>query len=66
VQIHAHHRTFYEDCHPDFDDKDLGTPWPVHTKYGDGTEIPDDDIARIRKAVRPYFTIENGYSVTIS
>lgn len=50
-QIHAHHRTFYEDCHPDFEEKDPSTPWPVHTKYGDGTEIPDDDVAAIRKAV---------------
>ena len=50
-QIHAHHRTFYQDCHPDFEGADEAGPWPVHTKFGDGTEIHDDDIARIREAV---------------
>jgi hypothetical protein len=51
-QVHAHHRTFYQDCHPDFEGRgeDSG-PWPVHTKYGDGSEIADDDIALIREAV---------------
>ena len=50
-QVHAHHRTFYMDCHPDFEGRDVDSNWPVHTKYGDGSEIADDDIARIREVV---------------
>ena len=51
-QIHAHHRTFYQNCHPDFEGRgEADGPWPVHTKYGDGTEIADEDLARIRQAV---------------
>jgi len=49
-QIHAHHRTFYQDCHPDFESKVDG-PWPVHTKYGDGTEIEAEVLATVREAV---------------
>jgi hypothetical protein len=49
-QIHAHHRTFYQDCHPDFEGQTKG-PWPVDTKYGDGSEIEDETISYIREAV---------------
>jgi hypothetical protein len=47
-QIQAHHRTFYQDCHPDFEQQTTG-PWPVHTKYGDGTEIEEEVLAEIRR-----------------
>jgi len=63
-QIHAHHRTFYQDCHPDFEAKSAAAaaaaasgaapaaePWPVHTKYGDGSEIEAETLAAIRAAV---------------
>jgi len=51
-QIHAHHKTFYKDCHPDFEGKvDADGPWPVHTKYGDGSEIEPEVLSEIRRAV---------------
>lgn len=51
-QIHAHHATFYKDCHPDFEDRpDPSAPWPVHTLYGDGSEIEESVLATIRRVV---------------
>ena len=51
-QIHAHHATFYKDCHPDFETRpDPSAPWPVHTLYGDGTEIEEEVLATIRRVV---------------
>ena len=45
------HQTFYEDCHPDLVGADKNGPWPVHTKYGDGTEIEDEVMSKIRQVV---------------
>lgn len=39
--------SLFKDCHPDFEGQTEG-PWPVHTKYGDGTEIEDETISAIR------------------
>lgn len=51
-QIHAHHETFYKDCHPDFEERpDPSAPWPVHTLYGDGSEIEESVLATIRRVV---------------
>jgi hypothetical protein len=50
-QIHAHHRTFYQDCHPDFENTPEEGPWPVDTKYGDGSEIEPETLAAIREHV---------------
>ena len=51
-QIHAHHATFYKDCHPDFETRpDPSAPWPVHTLYGDGSEIEESTLAAIRRVV---------------
>ena len=49
-QIQAHHNTFYKDCHPHFSDEDDASVghWPVHTKYGDGTEIETETLEHIR------------------
>ena len=52
-QIHAHHRTFYQNCHPDFEAASASgedQPWPVHTKFGDGTELSVDELANLRQA----------------
>jgi hypothetical protein len=51
-QIHAQHKTFYFD-HPKFKGKldPSSDRWPVHTVYGDGTEIEEEVIDHIR-AVR--------------
>jgi len=50
-QIAAHHKTFYTN-HPNF----LNNPvedsrWPVHSTYGDGTELEPEVLAHIRQVV---------------
>ena len=47
----AHHRTFYQDCHPDFEGADPAGPWPVDCKYGDGSVIEDETLSKIRQVV---------------
>lgn len=50
-QIQAHHDTFYR-AHPLFADKGADfTRYPVHTTYGDGTEIEKETLDHIREVV---------------
>eukprot|EP00397_Hematodinium_sp_SG-2012_P033390 GEMP01035668.1.p1 GENE.GEMP01035668.1~~GEMP01035668.1.p1 ORF type:complete len:381 (+),score=77.75 GEMP01035668.1:54-1145(+) len=50
-QLHAHHRTFYQG-HPLFEgESDSFNEWPVETRYGDGTPIELEVLARVREVI---------------
>jgi hypothetical protein len=50
-QIHAHHKTFYTN-HPFFVDNPVAeNRWPVHSTYGDGTEIEPEVLEHMREVI---------------
>jgi alpha-ketoglutarate-dependent taurine dioxygenase len=50
-QIHAHHKTFYTN-HPFFADAPVPDGrWPVHSTYGDGTEIEQEVLEHLREVI---------------